>query len=133
MKGLLRTLVRHCPRCGAAGVFDGWFTLKDHCPRCGLSYEREEGYWVGALAVNIAGAIALWSVFFLGGMLVTWPDVPWTFLTLGGIAVMVIFPIVFYPYSKTLWFWLDTSFIHRLEDADPATTPRNDDPPAGPV
>lgn len=118
MRRLLRTLARRCPRCGDGKVFDGWFQLKDRCPICALSFEREEGYWAGALIVNIAVAMVVWLGFFIGGMLLTWPDVPWFPLTLGGIAVMVAVPVVFYPYSKTLWFWLDTTFIHRLEWSD---------------
>ena len=118
MTGFLRTLARRCPRCGERRIFDGWFTLKDRCPTCALSFEREEGYWVGALIVNLAGAMAVWLVFFLGGMLITWPDVPWLPLTLGGMAVMAVFPVLFYPYSKTLWFWFDITFIHRLEASD---------------
>ena len=27
-------------------------TLREHCQECGLRFEREEGYWVGALVIN---------------------------------------------------------------------------------
>ena len=46
-----RALTRRCPYCG--GIFDGWWTLRDHCPSCGVSYEQEEGYFLGAYALDL--------------------------------------------------------------------------------
>src|SRR5690554_6899400 len=36
--------------------------------------------------------------------ILTWPDVPWTLMQWVGIALMVVTPFVFYPFS--LGFWL---------------------------
>lgn len=107
LKMLGRALTRRCLVCGARGVFAGWFTLRESCPRCGFPFEREEGYWVGAMILNIGGAQVAFFAFFIGGMLLTWPDVPWTFFLVGGVALMASFPVVFYPYSKQLWLWGD--------------------------
>ena len=43
------------------------------------------------------------SVVFVGGMVVTWPDVPWTGLLVAVIGVTVIVPIVFHPISRMVW------------------------------
>lgn len=112
-----RAVRRRCPVCGAKGIFSGWFTLRNRCPECNFSFEREEGYWVGAMIANIAAAEGLFGLLFIGGILVTYPDVPWTGLGIAGAAVMILLPIVFYPFSKTLWLWVDLAFIHPL-DAD---------------
>lgn len=104
---LVRALRRRCLACGARGLFSGWFTMRNRCPACGFDYEREEGYWVGAMILNIGGAQLLFLATFVGGLLATWPDVPWTGLWIAGIAVMVVFPAWFYPYSRTLWVWGD--------------------------
>ncbi len=110
-------LRRRCPVCGAPGIFDGWFTLRPRCPRCNFSFEREEGYWVGALIANIAVAELLFAAVFLGGVVLTWPDVPWLPLGIVGVVAMVGLPVAFYPLSKTLWLWVDLAFLHPL-DAD---------------
>lgn len=110
-------LRRRCPVCGAPGIFDGWFTLRPRCPGCNFSFEREEGYWVGALIANIAVAELLFAAVFLGGVVLTWPEVPWLRLGVVGIAAMVGLPVAFYPLSKTLWLWVDLAFLHPL-DAD---------------
>lgn len=112
-----RAVRRRCPVCGAKGIFSGWFTLRPRCPGCNFSFEREEGYWVGAMIANIAAAEGLFALLLIGGILLTYPDVPWTAITIGGAAVMVLLPVVFYPLSKTLWLWVDLAFIHPL-DAD---------------
>lgn len=101
---------RRCPRCGSGGIFASYFTLRDHCPACGFDFEREEGYWVGALIVNIAVTEALFGLGFLAALLVTWPDVPWTGLLVLAIAVNALVPVLFYPLSKTIWLGLDLAF-----------------------
>ena len=40
---------------------------------------------------------------------ITWPDVPWIGLTVASVIVNAIFPIVFYPWSKTLWVAVESS------------------------
>ena len=36
----------------ARRAFNTYFGMKVHCDQCGLRFEREEGYWVGALIIN---------------------------------------------------------------------------------
>src|SRR5439155_12681997 len=49
---LWRGLTRRCPRCGGGNLFKRWFRMVPDCPRCALHFEREPGYWVGAVAIN---------------------------------------------------------------------------------
>ena len=101
-----RALRRRCPRCGAK-VFEGWFKLPARCPRCGHLYERESGYWVMAIVINTAAMEALFAVLFVGVVLATAPDVDWRSLLVALIATNGIFPVFFYPFSKTLWVAAD--------------------------
>lgn len=108
---LLRALRRRCPHCGAGGIFASWGQLVANCPGCGYTFEREEGYWVGAMIVNLGAAEVLFAVILLTTMAMTWPDVPWVAVVGLSAAAMVAFPIWFYPRSKTLWVWLD-ALVH---------------------
>lgn len=114
---LRRALRRRCPVCGGGPIFDGWFALRRRCPRCNFSFEREEGYWVGALIANLAVAELAFAALLLGGIALTWPSVPWTAMTVAAIVVMIGLPIAFYPLSKMLWLWADLALLHPL-DAD---------------
>lgn len=109
-----RALRRHCPRCGAGKVFATYFDLKEHCPSCGLRFEREPGYWVGAMIIVTTITFGLFIFLLVGGMLVTWPDVPWAWLLGITIGANLIVPIVAYSRSKTIWLTLDLSW-HPLE------------------
>jgi len=103
-----------CPRCGSGHLFRRYFTLRPDCPRCALHFEREEGYWVGALAVNIAIVMAIFVVAFVAILVATVPEVPVGPTLAVLVPVMVLGPILFYPFSKTLWMAIDYGFLQRL-------------------
>ena len=105
-----RGLLGRCPHCGERGIFAGIAELKDACPACGFSFVREEGYWVGAMTVIMALVLIIFGAWFVGGMLLTWPDVPWTGLLIGGLVLNGIVPFVLYGWSKAIWVGLDLAF-----------------------
>ena len=108
---LWRALRLRCPNCGSGGLWDSWFRMRATCPRCGLKLERgEQGYIVGAQMFNIIAAELLFAAIFVGVLVATLPDVPWDALQYGGPALMILFPFVFYPFSKTLFLAFDLLF-----------------------
>jgi uncharacterized protein (DUF983 family) len=107
---LARGLRGACPHCGGRGIFKGIADLEDACPSCGFSFVREEGYWVGAMTVIMALVLVVFGTWFVGGLLLTWPDVPWTGLLVGGILLNGLVPFVLYGWSKTIWLGLDLTF-----------------------
>jgi len=76
-----------------------------NCPQCNLLFEREQGYFVGAIYINYAAtvAIAVPGFFMLDALtslsishqLALW--VPFT----------VIFPLIFFHHARCLWLALD--------------------------
>jgi uncharacterized protein (DUF983 family) len=114
VRGFFWALRLRCPECGSRGVFERWGQLASACPGCGYSFQREEGYWVGAVIVNLGLAQILFMVLLIGGIAVTYPDVPWTPLLAVSVGVILLLPVWFYPRSKTLWVWLDRS-VHPYD------------------
>ncbi len=108
-----RALRRRCPRCGAP-AFTSWFALKEHCDSCGMRFEREPGYWVGAVIINTTVIFVTFVVLFGGLVVATWPDVPWATVMIVTVAANIAIPVVFYPMSKTVWSALELSW-HPLE------------------
>ena len=104
-----------CARCGSGHLFTGYFHLKPDCPRCGLHFEREPGYFAGALAVNIMATGALFAVVFIALVAVTVPNVPVLPLLAVLVPIAVIGPIVYYPFSKTVWIAVDRAVLQRLD------------------
>ncbi len=111
----MRGVRRACPVCGYRKIFSTYFKLKDACPRCRYQFTREDGYWVGAVIINTAFTEVVFFLLFLGAVLATAPDVEWTTLLLIGIVTNVVFPVIFYPFSKTIWMAFDLVYMKRLE------------------
>ncbi|MGH7579426.1 MAG: DUF983 domain-containing protein [Gemmatimonadales bacterium] len=108
---LWRAVRLRCPNCGGGPIFDSWLRMGRRCPRCGLPMERgEQGYQVGSYMFNIVAAELIFAVIFLGVLLLTWPSPPWNALLYGGMALMLIVPFVFFPFSKTLFLAFDLVF-----------------------
>jgi uncharacterized protein (DUF983 family) len=121
-----RGLTRRCPRCGLGGLFTRWFTMAKRCPRCGLAFERGEGFWLGAMAINLGVTEAVFGASFVIAAVLRWPHVPWAWLTVAAVAMNVVIPILFYPFSQTIFLAIDLVLhqidnpqAHELEDAPP--------------
>ena len=106
---------RRCARCGGGHLFRRYFTMVDDCPRCGLHFEREPGYWAGALAINIGIAGAVFVAVFVTALVLTVPDVPVAPLLAVLIPLMILTPILAYPFSKTLWVAVDRALLQHLD------------------
>jgi uncharacterized protein (DUF983 family) len=100
---LLRGLRKRCPRCGERHIWDGWFTLRMVCPTCGLRFEKEQGGFLGAMALNYAVAVGAWLVVMVVGIVLTVPVIPVAPLLVASISVLATVPVWFYPRSKTIW------------------------------
>lgn len=85
--------------------------MRATCPRCHLKLDRgEPDYFIGGYVVNFVVAELLIVLGALAAILATWPDVPWTAIQWGLLALMVPAPILFYPFAKTLWLAVDLMF-----------------------
>ncbi len=83
------------------------------CRHCGLKFEREQGYFVGAIYVNYAATVGIAvPAFFLldaftpitiAGQLAIW--IPFT----------VVFPLIFFHHARALWLAVD----HLLNPSEP--------------
>lgn len=89
-----------------------WVKMCPSCPSCGLKFDREPegGYWVGSNTINLFASEAAFAAFFVGALAATWPSPPWDLLLWGGLALMLLFPVFFFPFSKTLFIATDLAF-----------------------
>ena len=62
----LQAIVRlRCPRCLDGAVFESLWRMHPLCPSCQLKYEREQGYFVGAMYFSYGMALALYAPLFV--------------------------------------------------------------------
>lgn len=79
--------------------------MHEQCSTCFLVFEREQGYFVGAIYVNYAATVLLSLAGYFA--LDISADLSLAVqLSLWG-AFCVVFPIVFFPYSRSLWLMID--------------------------
>jgi uncharacterized protein (DUF983 family) len=116
-RAFVRGLVRHCPRCGGGHLFASWFSIRERCPRCGFRLEREEGGFLGAMTINYTVTAIVWLAVFVVWLVLDLPDVHVLQLTIVSIAIAVLVPLAFWPYSKTLWAVVDY-LVTESEGAD---------------
>jgi uncharacterized protein (DUF983 family) len=117
-KRILRALTLRCPECGSRGLFRHWLRLNARCPQCALKLDRANpDHFVGAYLVNLIIA----ELLFAGGLGVwvwtVWPAVPWDRIEVVAVAVMILSPLVTYPFTRTVWLAADLIFDPvRAED-----------------
>lgn len=117
LKVLVRGAVCRCPNCGDGHLTRGWLKLKERCPRCALHFEREEGYWTGAVAINTLATEAVFLALLVAVAVRSWPNIPLAPLLIAGLLLNTVFPVLFYPISKTIWVAVDL-VLHPLEERE---------------
>ncbi|MGH2632545.1 MAG: DUF983 domain-containing protein, partial [Tepidiformaceae bacterium] len=100
----MAVLLMRCPRCREGAVYRGLLLTNRLCKVCGLEFERENGYFTGAMYIS----------YFLG--IITTAPV-WLTLLLKGESLAVIMAVtvaqvvvsmpIFYHYSRVLWLHFD--------------------------
>lgn len=90
-----------CPACGRAPVFRGPFRVRPSCPACGAVFQREEGFFVGAIMLNVVTTEA--AVMAAAGLCLL--ALPGRDRLLLGLlfAVALLFPVAFYHHAWSLW------------------------------
>jgi uncharacterized protein (DUF983 family) len=110
LKRLAAIVKQRCPRCLQGQVFATLFRMHEQCPVCGLRFEREPGYFTGAMYLSYGVAIIatalVWLIMARLGrslgevLLVTGPllvlGCPWLF-----------------RYARVLWLHLDHALDPR--------------------
>lgn len=90
-----------CPRCGAGRLFAGYFRMNRQCPLCRLVFEREQGFFVGAIYVNYAATVLIAMPGFF--LLDYYTEVSLRQQLILWGAFTTIFPILFFRHSRSLW------------------------------
>jgi uncharacterized protein (DUF983 family) len=106
---LLRCLRLLCPACGQSSIVRMPFKIKDHCPSCGSLFKREEGFFVGAISINVVTT----ELVILALYLISLPFISSNYeLVLAILFIFaLLFPVAFYHHSWSLWL----SFDHLVE------------------
>ncbi len=85
--------------------------MEPACPTCHLKLNRgEDDYFLGSLTINFVVAELLVVLGAGLGIYLTWPEVPWGLLTWSLALLVVLAPVVFYPFAQLIWLAMDLIF-----------------------
>ena len=113
---LYAAVANKCPRCHQGKVFQNnnpysfrnGLTMQTHCSACGLKYERETGYFYGAMYVSYGLQVSVFIVLYTMDSL--WlhlrAAIPLS-LVIGCIVAM--FPLTF-RWSRIIWIGMFTKY-----------------------
>jgi len=105
-------LLQRCPRCRSGKIFPrsiflGFPKMSERCPVCNLRFEREPGYFLGAMYISYG--IGLLVVALIAALL--WAITGWWITKAAIWAVVLFLPLA--PattlFARILWIYLDQS------------------------
>ena len=79
--------------------------MLERCPNCGLKFEREQGYFLGAMYISYG--LALITILALA--LLLWASTSWSLQKIVLAAILLFLPLapILTLFSRVLWIYLD--------------------------
>ena len=105
-------------RCHSCGRVDSLEV--GHCPRCHALFQREEGFFVGAITINVVTTeLFILVLYFICLLLLSSSQMMLAIL----FVMALLFPIAFYHHSWSIWLSLDhlVETLPHYRDADKHT------------
>ena len=119
VSALAGMLQQRCPRCRSGNIFRKSLFLfpgmHERCPACDLKFEREPGYFLGAMYIGCG--LALVTIAILS--LLLWWFFRWQIqnAVIGGVVLFLPFAPFLTVMARVLWIYLDQSIDpDRSED-----------------
>lgn len=110
----MRYLSNLCPKCREGKIFRGIMRMNSKCPVCGNVFEKEEGYFIGAMIASYFISFFLAVPVFLLSVFVFELEMPFALLLVSA-QLLILFPILF-RFSRLVWIHIEsdlTKSIHR--------------------
>ena len=77
----------------------------ERCPNCGLQFEREQGYFLGAMYISYGAAL----ITIVALAMLLWALTPWSLQKITVWAILLFLPLAptIALFSRVLWIYLD--------------------------
>lgn len=84
-------------------MYAGLITMYDRCPRCGHEFEREPGFFQGAMYVSWVSSVGLFATLALLARALLAPHIGlFAALTVAVVVYLPAVPMLF-RYSRVIW------------------------------
>ncbi len=102
---MLRGLKLRCPACGVGRLYQSFVKMNAQCPCCHMVFAREQGYFIGAIYVNVIATESLIFSAYLLSVLLLPVITPTVYAVLFIMAIML--PLAFYRHARSIWLSFD--------------------------
>lgn len=126
--GKLGTILsQKCPRCEEGELFVNKsilpfskkpFEMYKYCPNCGLKYEKEVGFFYGAMFVSYALNIAIFVTMLVGYLLFFKESYGWGYLAIAYLLVTLLCIGLIFRFSRAIWLAIFNPVDHAHKDFD---------------
>ncbi len=118
MNVIVAALKTRCPRCHGGDLFlkknpyaiGNMLTMHTNCAHCGLRYEREAGFFYGAMYISYAINIALFVTATVGFYLFLKPFVDWRWYIGSYVVLTVLLSPIIFRLSRSIWLLIMTTY-----------------------
>jgi uncharacterized protein (DUF983 family) len=101
--------LQRCPRCLKGRVFHGSVAMNPTCPECGLTFQREPGYYLGAMYFSY-GIACVFVMAFTLGLVWLFPGHDDRLLVLCAAVLFLPFVPLTFRWSRVIWMHFDQIF-----------------------
>lgn len=113
-----------CPRCGQGDLYKntgiipkkGMFDMIEKCDHCGLKYEKEMGFFYGAMYISYALNMALFITATVAYYLFFENAVDWRVYIMSYLLLTLILTKWIYRMSRSLWLMIMISYQPDKKD-----------------
>jgi uncharacterized protein (DUF983 family) len=102
---LLGVLRLRCPVCWQGAMFAHPLRMHDQCPHCAYTFDKGNGYFVGAMYSSYT--LSLGIAIVLAGLLWWAGWSAWPIVAACSAVVALLGPLAVFPYSRLLWVWIE--------------------------
>lgn len=104
-----RFIYLRCPACGAGPIITAPFRIAENCSACGVLFKREEGFFVGAILINVVTTELVILLAYLSSLPII--SINYEYVLAALFVIAILFPLAFYHHSWSLWL----TFDHLIE------------------
>lgn len=114
LRSVIRAMRLRCPACGHEPLYHGPFRMAPQCAGCGCSFQREPGFYLGAIYINYGATVI--GTGLLYAFIVLTLGASHQVALAASLVVAVVFPLLFFRHARALLLALDTS-VNRYQSS----------------
>ncbi len=104
---IIATALLRCPVCHRGNLYQKSLRMNKTCPKCDFRFEREEGYFIGAMYASYFFQFATVTPVMIILLVVSQSPA----LILGVLVPQILLQVpIAYLYSRAIWMAVDTHF-----------------------